>query len=972
LCIELGNKKLKAELIAQWPLISKLLDEAIELPVSERAAWLSHLPAEHAHLQQHLAKLIATTEGSDAALPDWPQYSHSETLPSPAINSGGFKPDEIFGQYRLLQPLGEGGMGSVWLAESTTSAVKLPVALKLPRLGTQITSGYLNERFERERVILGTLNHPNIARLYEAGVADSGQPFLALEYVKGETLIAHCNAKRLAIKERLQLFLQVLKALQYAHSNLIIHRDLKPSNILVTQTGEVKLLDFGIAKLLDTESERAHETELTQLGGRAMTPDYASPEQIRGDALTTTSDVYSAGVLLYELLTGKRPYKLKRGSRAELEDAILTSDVSRPSLMAPNENTTTSLRHELRGDLDTIVLKALKKNPTDRYASATALYDDIERYLRHEPVLAQADSFGYRFSKFVERNRLIVGAGASVLAALLVGLTVAIWQGNEARTKSRIADQETARATAIKNFLTSLFERNTRMQANAGSARNKTVREVLIEASERIDDQFITEPLTRAELAKTIGTLLIDVDEYESAAKLLNDSIGLNAKNGLGTSDAQVEALSSLVSAYRTLGRAPETHTARDAALKILDDRGDKTSLLRARVLLNSPQHIATDPKREEALLAEAVLLFETRYQTHPSYFTALFMSAAMQRAQGLWPTSLSYFERATQVFESTGSRDFERYAAAFVWQGFCESQLGHPRQGLKTMQRGLAIGKEHVGDRSLSSRLHRSIYARTLHRIGEREAAHAEFALLNATATDVKTNFDFETAVAEAQAYLLEGTPQPAITKLTPFNDKLVEHGKRFYPAGIGWVTTLAASHTMIGNFKEAEAVLARVTEIPAPGNTDPRLLSAYKLNSASLQLAQGQPEQAMLTLKYKRFDADQQDDRYSDGRLLVRLLTAEIELAMAKKNPSSRATHITQALHYAELGKAGLDKYSPNDEMPYLSAYASYVLGIALKANGKRTEGNAALTHAVTLMRNLHDAKSTWRAQAEKALAE
>jgi tetratricopeptide (TPR) repeat protein len=445
-----------AAVLAEWPLISKLLDEAIELPVGERAAWLDRLPPEHIHLKPHLAKLLAAGASGDGdvdqndkdvdnALPDWPQYTSSGTSAGVAANDG-FNAGEIFGQYRLLRPLGAGGMGSVWLAESTTSAVKLPVALKLPRLGTKVTSGYLKERFERERVILGALNHPNIARLYEAGVTAEGQPFLALEYINGETLIAHCNQKRLPIKERLALFVQVLKALQYAHSNLIIHRDLKPSNILVTQTGEVKLLDFGIAKLLDTDSLHAHETELTQLGGRAMTPDYASPEQIRGDALTTASDVYSAGVLLYELLTGKRPYKLKRGSRAELEEAILSREVSRPSTVIKSESATGSQRYELRGDLDTIILKALKKNPTDRYASATALQDDVERFIRSEPVLAQADSFAYRFRKFVVRNRLLVVAGTAVFATLVVGLLVSLWSANVAREQARIALQEKARA----------------------------------------------------------------------------------------------------------------------------------------------------------------------------------------------------------------------------------------------------------------------------------------------------------------------------------------------------------------------------------------------------------------------------------------------------------------------------------------------------------------------------------------------
>jgi serine/threonine protein kinase len=454
--------RVKLKILDDWPLLSKLLDEVIELPADERAKWLDELPPEHAHLKPQLARLLATSEVDKAVLPEWPQYAReSSDGQSPRANN--FSASDLFAQYRLLRQLGEGGMGTVWLAESTIGAIKIPVALKLPLVDAHLSSSYLRERFERERVILGALNHPNIARLLEAGVTPSGQPFLALEYINGETLLVHCKKLGLSVQKRLALFVQVLKALQYAHGNLIIHRDLKPSNVLVTQTGEVKLLDFGIAKLLDTETKNANETELTQIGGRAMTPDYASPEQIRGNTLTTTSDVYSAGVLLYEMLTGKRPYKLKRRTRAELEEAILTADVSRPStIIAGNtQNTAVNLKRKLSGDLDTIILKALKKNPTDRYASASALQEDIERHLAGQPVLAQPDSTTYRLQKFLTRNRLPVMAATCVFAALLAGLGVALWQAQAAREQARVAVLEKARAEkhsgSIRKLSTSLM-----------------------------------------------------------------------------------------------------------------------------------------------------------------------------------------------------------------------------------------------------------------------------------------------------------------------------------------------------------------------------------------------------------------------------------------------------------------------------------------------------------------------------------
>jgi eukaryotic-like serine/threonine-protein kinase len=612
---------MKAAILAEWPLISKLLDEAVDLPAAERAAWLSRLPAAQLHLKPYLEELISTSERSDAALPDWPQYAGSPTS-TELPKSDGFKAGQVIGPYRLLEPLGQGGMGSVWLAQSVTGAVKLPVALKLPQLGTQVTAGYLKERFDRERVILAALNHPNIARLYEAGVAPPGQPFLALEYVKGETLIAHCNSKQLSIKDRLALFVQVLRALQYAHSNLIIHRDLKPSNILVTETGEVKLLDFGIAKLLDTESLQACETELTQLGGRAMTPDYASPEQVRGDALTTASDVYSCGVLLHELLTGKRPYRLKRGTRAELEEAILTADISRPSTIiaggkaGDSQNTMGSLKRKLSGDIDTIVLKVLRKNPSDRYASASALHEDIERYLAGRPVLAQPDSTAYRLQKFLARNRLPVVAAASVFAALLVGLGLALWQAQAAREQARVAVLEKARAEkhsgSIRKLSTSLMfdvydkiaQLHGATEARAALANNAS--QYLAELATDIGDN----PEFRLELAEAfrrLGDIQGQIDgpnlgkpvsalaSYDEAIRLL--------QHALDRTPATTTDLNSLFTLSRALRERSRILRLLERDQEALDSA--QTGLRAATLLANAPGASITYQLQVPPLIAD-------------------------------------------------------------------------------------------------------------------------------------------------------------------------------------------------------------------------------------------------------------------------------------------------------------------------------------------------------------------------------
>jgi TolB-like protein/tRNA A-37 threonylcarbamoyl transferase component Bud32/Tfp pilus assembly protein PilF len=354
-----------------------------------------------------------------------------DTLPKVGARAGddplmasGLAPDERVGPYKLVRPLGAGGMAEVWLAQRADGAFKREVALKLPMMSRLRRD--LAQRFAHERDILAGLEHVNIARLYDAGVTPEGLPYLAMEYVPGQPLTAWCDSQRLGVPERIRLFLQVLDAVQYAHARQVIHRDIKPSNILVTETGQVRLLDFGVAKLLAHEDQ--DRTELTQIYGRALTPDYASPELLRGEAVDAVSDIYSLGVLLYELLSGVRPYKLKTGaSITVLEQAILQTQVARPSTqLAPDAGPARGMNQQalarrLAGDLDAIVLKTLCKEPERRYDSAASLADDLQRYLLGQPVRARPDSLLYRAGKFTQRHRTgVVAVVASTLTLVVV------------------------------------------------------------------------------------------------------------------------------------------------------------------------------------------------------------------------------------------------------------------------------------------------------------------------------------------------------------------------------------------------------------------------------------------------------------------------------------------------------------------------------------------------------------------------
>jgi eukaryotic-like serine/threonine-protein kinase len=330
-------------------------------------------------------------------------------------------PGDLVGPYRLIRLLGEGGMAEVWLAQRADGSIKREIALKLPRLRGDRQD--LARRFARECDILAALEHPHIARLYDAGISPDGLPYLAMEYVRGEKLTTWCDQLRLGVPERLELVLQVLDAVQYAHAHQVIHRDIKPSNILVNEAGQVQLLDFGVAKLL------AQDEQLTIAYGRAMTPDYASPELARGDPPDPGSDVYSLGVLLYELLAGCPPYRIKaRGSGAQLEQAILAAEVLAPSMhLAPEAGAARAMTQEklarrLRGDLDAIVLRALAKEPAQRYDGASSMSEDVQRYLHGKPVKARSAPLHYRVGKFLDRNRALVWLSAISVIVVLVAI----------------------------------------------------------------------------------------------------------------------------------------------------------------------------------------------------------------------------------------------------------------------------------------------------------------------------------------------------------------------------------------------------------------------------------------------------------------------------------------------------------------------------------------------------------------------
>jgi serine/threonine protein kinase/tetratricopeptide (TPR) repeat protein len=453
--------------------LDRLLDTALDLPCEAREQWIESLPPEHDTIKPRLRALLSRAvqvETSDF-LSTLPKFDAGVDA---ATERGGEASGDQVGPYRLIREIGAGGMGAVWLAERQDGALKRAVALKFLRAHGPREA--LGERLARERDILAGLVHPGIARLYDAGMTSDGLPFLVLEYIEGEHIDEYCSGRGLDVTGRLGLFLQVARAVAFAHGKLVVHRDLKPANILVSADGQVHLLDFGIAKLL--EDGQALETELTQGAGRALTPEYAAPEQLTGEPITIAADVYSLGVILYQLLAQARPYKLKRSSRGALEEAILVTEPKRPSESVEDQ----SLRRRLRGDLDAIVLKALKKKPEDRYITVNAFADDIEHHLQGRPVVAQPDRAAYRAAKFIRRNSLPVAATALVLVSIVAGAVVSVWQKHEADAQRDAALLSQRRAEAYGEFMSTLLQ-------DAGPGRSLTATELLDRGTRILDRQ---------------------------------------------------------------------------------------------------------------------------------------------------------------------------------------------------------------------------------------------------------------------------------------------------------------------------------------------------------------------------------------------------------------------------------------------------------------------------------------------------
>ncbi len=513
--------------LERWRRIEELFRTVVDRPVSEREAYLTRACDDDEEMRLEVLSLIARDTAENFIM---------EPILGAALSFTAEPEDDLTGErigpYRLTRMIGRGGMGAVYEAIRDDLQFDQQVAIKIIKRG--MDTDFVRYRFMRERRILASLDHPHIARLYDGGVTPDGLPYFVMELIAGEPITDYCRRRGLSLNEKLKLFRKVCSAVQHAHQNLIVHRDLKPSNILVTENGATnlpKLLDFGIAKLLAGDSSESVTRTETAL--RMMTPDYASPEQARGLQVTTTTDVYSLGVVLYELLTGRRPYQFKTSSPAEIERAICDTETEKPSeVVGRMTGAPARLARQLAGDLDNIVLMAMRKEPERRYQSVEQFSEDIRRYLEGLPVLARKDTLGYRAGKFARRHK----TGVAVLALVsLLAVAMTIQAALIARERDR-ANQEAATAESVTRSLVTLFE-----IADPSRARGNviTARELLDQGADKVVQELRNQPVVQAKLMDTIGQLYQSIGVYDRAQPLLEEALKLR-RQALGSDHPDV------------------------------------------------------------------------------------------------------------------------------------------------------------------------------------------------------------------------------------------------------------------------------------------------------------------------------------------------------------------------------------------------------------------------------------------------
>lgn len=641
----------------RWSQIQALFEAALEQEPPKRITFLKAACENDLELYREVSSLLESDQQINSLIDG--RALDAVTLSREKEAQDALADPEVVGPYRIVRRIGQGGMGIVYLAERIEGAFEQRVALKLIKRGMDTES--IIRRFMSERQILARLQHPHIARLLDGGSTEDGRPYFAMEYIEGIPLLQYCNVKGLDIDARLGLFEDVCRAVQYAHRNLIVHRDLKPGNILVTRDQQVKLLDFGIARMLQ-EDDATPQTLLTEAGMRVLTPEYAAPEQVSGKSITTQTDVYSLGVVLYELLCGVRPLKLTSHTPKEVEAVICEKMPAKPSSrLAENEKTEESyatspekLIRRLEGDLDVICLKALQKEPERRFSSVDEFWQDIARHLSGLPVNAQSDSTLYRLRKFISRHKNGVFMAAASALLLLTVISVYTWRISKERDRAQLAATE---AEQVTTFLTELLS-----AANPHVAQGDTlnVRQVLDQGSIRIRNELTDQPDVQASLLSTIG----------------------DAYNGLGLYERAESHFNQALSILRSTGRG-ETP---EAAL-LLQNMADIRHSLSDFVVADSLERLTL------------ALQKHLHGEEHPAIAEILLKMASTNRSLGKYDVAIPLYHEAVAMNEKLLPKDDPELAWSINNLGWAYHSSGQYDEAESAYRKAVSIQREFLGD---------------------------------------------------------------------------------------------------------------------------------------------------------------------------------------------------------------------------------------------------------------------------------
>jgi serine/threonine-protein kinase len=761
------------------------------------------------------------------------------------------------GVYTLVSQIGQGGMGSVWLAERNDGRFERQVAVKFLNLALMGKSG--EERFKREGSILGRLAHPHIAELIDAGVSQAGQPYLVLEHIEGDHIDRYCDQRRLDVGARLRLFLNVLGAVAKAHANLIVHRDLKPANVLVRNNGQVKLLDFGIAKLLEVDSQAGDAAPLTAEGARAMTPEYAAPEQLLGGTITTATDVYALGVLLYVLLTGQHPTGEGPHSPADLVKAVVDTEPTRPSdtvaatrtnaktaaaVAARRATTPDKLHRLLRGDLDTIVAKAMKKEPGERYSSVTALADDLRRYLKNEPISARPDTLTYRATKFVRRNRMIVALASLAIVATAAGVLGTLIQAQTARAQRDFAVRQLARAQATIEFNEFL------LSDAAPSGKPFTVNQLLGRAEEVLARQHTADAAYRVELMVIIGDQYSTQDEDAKARRILEEAYRLS--RGLHESIVRAEASCSLGG---VLARDGEMVRAEALIQEGLHELPAESQYAPDRMFcLRRGSGVAQE--RGDAQLGIARMQAAQEILRHSPFdsdmlelHTSIDLAEAY-RVAGQNQLASATFEQAEALLAPLGRDNTETAVVLFNNWALALDRLGRSLEAEKLFRRAIDISRAGQTEDAVSPMILNN-YAGTLRQLGRLDEA-ADYAGRAYAKAQRSGDQVVMNQALYARAFIC--IEQHDFTRAAAMLSELEPKLRQSLPPGNYWFGALASLQALLasgrGEFQTAlplaDQAVAIVEAASKAGRSGSDLLPIALIRRSTVELAAGRPSQA------------------------------------------------------------------------------------------------------------------------------